>query len=99
MAQEQSLVLGEQSTRENRMVWVPALPMPETWGAAAAAAKSCQSCPTLHDPMDCSLPGCSVHGIFQARVLEWGDIAFPDTSGDSGTKTFTFERYDNASLI
>ena len=35
-----------------------------------------QSCPTLSDPMDCSLPGFSVHGIFQARVLEWGDIAF-----------------------
>ena len=31
-----------------------------------------QSCPTLHDPMDCSLPGCSIHGIFQARALEWG---------------------------
>ena len=31
-----------------------------------------QSCPTLHDPMDCSLPGSSLHGIFQARVLEWG---------------------------
>ena len=35
-----------------------------------------QSCPTLHDPMDCSLPGSSIHGIFQARVLEWGAIAF-----------------------
>ena len=35
-----------------------------------------QSCPTLRDPMDCSLPGHSVHGIFQARVLEWGAIAF-----------------------
>ena len=35
-----------------------------------------QSCPTLHDPMDFSLPGSSVHGIFQARVLEWGAIAF-----------------------
>ena len=34
-----------------------------------------QSCPTLSDPMDCSLPGYSVHGIFQARVLEWGAIA------------------------
>ena len=33
-----------------------------------------QSCPTLCDPMDCSLPGSSVHGIFQARVLEWGAI-------------------------
>ena len=35
-----------------------------------------QSCPTLRDPMDCSLPGSSVHGIFQGRVLEWGAIAF-----------------------
>ena len=35
-----------------------------------------QSCLTLSDPMDCSLPGSSVHGIFQARVLEWGAIAF-----------------------
>ena len=35
-----------------------------------------QSCPTLSHPMDCSLPGSSVHGIFQARVLEWGAIAF-----------------------
>ena len=35
-----------------------------------------QSCPTLSDLMDCSLPGSSVHGIFQARVLEWGAIAF-----------------------
>ena len=35
-----------------------------------------QSCPTLRNPMDCSLPGSSVHGIFQARVLEWGAIAF-----------------------
>ena len=35
-----------------------------------------QSCPTLRDPMDCSLPGSFVHGIFRARVLEWGAIAF-----------------------
>ena len=35
-----------------------------------------QSCPTLWDPMDCSLPGSSIHGIFQARILEWGAIAF-----------------------
>ena len=33
-----------------------------------------QSCLTLHDPMDCNLPGSSIHGIFQARVLEWGAI-------------------------
>ena len=37
-----------------------------------------QLCPTLSIPMDCSLPGSSVHGIFQARVLEWGAIAFSD---------------------
>ena len=37
-----------------------------------------QSCPTLSDPMDCSLPGFSVHGIFQAGVLEWGAIALSD---------------------
>ena len=40
-----------------------------------------QLCPTLRDPMDCSLPGSSVHGICQARVLEWGAIAF---SGELG---------------
>ena len=37
-----------------------------------------QSCPTLSDPMDCSLPGSSIHGIFQAIVLEWGAIAFSE---------------------
>ena len=35
-----------------------------------------QSCPTPSDPMDCSLPGSSIHGIFQAKVLDWGAIAF-----------------------
>ena len=40
------------------------------------AAKSLQSCPTLCDPMDCSLPGFSVHGILQARTLEWVAISF-----------------------
>ena len=38
-----------------------------------------QSCLTLSNPMDCSPPGSSVHGIFQARVLEWGAIAFSNT--------------------
>ena len=37
-----------------------------------------QSCPTLYDPMNLSLPGSSIHGIFQAKVLEWGAIAFSD---------------------
>ena len=48
----------------------------------AAAAKSLQSCPTLCDPMDCSLPDSSVHGIFQARVLEWDAIAFMGDARD-----------------
>ena len=44
-----------------------------------------QSCPTLSDSMDCSLPGSSAHGIFHARVLEWGAIAF--------SITYTMEHY------
>ena len=45
-----------------------------------------QSCPTLSDPMDCNLPGSSIHGIFQARVLEWGAIAFSYISLKLGEK-------------
>ena len=45
-------------------------------GAAAAAAKSLQSCPTLWDPIDGSPPGSSVPGILQARTLEWAAISF-----------------------
>ena len=41
-----------------------------------------QLCPTLRGPIDCSLPGSSVHGVFQARVLEWGAIAFSGLSDD-----------------
>ena len=44
--------------------------------AAAKSLQSCPTCPTLCDPIDGSPPGSSVHGIFQARVLEWGAIAF-----------------------
>ena len=49
-----------------------------------------QSCPTLRDPMDCSLPGSSVHGIFQARVLEWGAIAFSVRHHTCHQKTIAF---------
>ena len=45
-----------------------------------------QSCPTLSDPMDCSPPGSSVHGILQARVLEWNAIAFSDGTALASTK-------------
>ena len=44
--------------------------------AVPCDARSRQSCPTLWDPMDCSTPGSSIHGIFQARVVEWGASAF-----------------------
>ena len=50
--------------------------------AAAAAAKSLQSCLTLSDPMDFSLPGSSAHGIFQARALGWVAIAFSKWKGN-----------------
>ena len=45
-----------------------------------------QSCRTLSDPTDCSLPGSSVHGILQARVPEWGAIAFSRDLPDPGIK-------------
>ena len=56
------------------------------WGprTAAAVAKLLQSCPTLRDPIDGSPPGSSIHGIFQARVLEWGATAFSELKDYSG---------------
>ena len=48
----------------------------ESQALVLSASEVAQPCPTLCDPMDSSLPGSSVHGIFQARVLEWGAIAF-----------------------
>ena len=47
-----------------------------------------QLCPTLSDPMDCSLPGSSVHGIFQAKVLELGAIAFSGDGLDMSNGTY-----------
>ena len=46
-------------------------------------SKVTQSCPTLSNPMNCSLPGSSVHRIFQARVLEWVAIAFSDNNPET----------------
>ena len=43
-----------------------------------------QLCSTFPDPMDCSLPGSSVHGIFQAKVLEWVAISFSQSDGGTG---------------
>ena len=58
-----------------------------------------QSCPTLSDRMDCSLPGSSVHGIFQARVLEWGAIAFSEEFGVSRCKLLYLEWIKNQALM
>ena len=49
-------------------------------------SEAAQLCPTLSDPIDCSLPGSSIHWIFQARVLEWGAIAFSIIIGDWNAK-------------
>ena len=51
-------------------------------------SEAAQSCPTLRDPIDCTLPGTSVRGIFQARVLEWGAIAFSNKIPRMTIKTF-----------
>ena len=51
------------------------------------ASEVAQSCPTLFDPTDCSLPGSSVHGIFQARVLEWVAISFSRGSSQPRGRT------------
>ena len=52
---------------------------PKMFSGEKVHAKSFQLCVTLCDAMDCSPPGSSIHGIFQARVLEWGAIAFSET--------------------
>ena len=58
---------------------------------ACVSAESPQSCPTLHDPMDCSLSGSSVHGILQARILEW--VAVPSSRGSSLPRDQTWVSY------
>ena len=56
----------------------PKIPHAATKWEWESESEVTQSCPTLSDPTDCSLPGSSVHGIFQARVLEWVATAFSD---------------------
>ena len=57
------------------------LPFPSPMHESENQSEVAQSCPTLSDPMDCSLPAFSIRGIFQARVLEWGAIAFSEIKG------------------
>ena len=58
-----------------------------------------QSCPTPNDPMDCSLPGSSIHVIFQSRVLEWDAIAFSVTNLDSILKSRDITRPTKVHLV
>ena len=63
-----------------------------TWSVASTTegegeGEVVQSCPTLCDPMDCSLPGSSVHGILQARILEWVTISFSRGSSQPRDRT------------
>ena len=55
---------------------LPAEPQGKPKSPRVGESEVAQSCPTLCEPMDCSLPGSLVHGIFQARVLEWDAISF-----------------------
>ena len=65
-------------SQDNRHSWISQylFSSDKYLAAAAAAAKSLQSCPTLCDPINGSPPGSSVHGISQARILEWVAISF-----------------------
>ena len=58
-----------------------------------------QLCPTLWDPMDCSLPDSSVLGIHQARILEWVAIPFPGYLPNPGTESRAFELQENFLLL
>ena len=69
----QGIFLNQES---NRGLALQADSLPTELSEAESESEVAQSYPTLCDPMDCSLPGFSVHGIFQARVLEWVAISF-----------------------
>ena len=71
------------SLRFSRQEHRSGLPFPSTLYESESESEVAQSCLTLHDPMDCSLPDSSVHGSFQARVLEWDAIAFSYTEKKS----------------
>ena len=65
----------------SRQEYWSGLPFPSPMHESEKWSEVAQSCPTLSDPMDCSPPGSCVHGILQARVLEWVAIAFSKVNG------------------
>ena len=68
------------------------------WMKVKSESEVAQLCPTLRDPMDCSLPGSSVHGIFQARILDWVAIAFSQSRWGR-RKTLTLKFMLSSSLL
>ena len=65
-----------------------------TQGIGSAHCEVAQSCLTLCDPLDCSLPGFSIHGILQARILEWVTISFSRGSSRPGDRTWVSHEAD-----
>ena len=65
-------------------------PAPQDAQVVLKWSEVCQSCPALCGPMDCSLPGSAVHGIFQARILEWAAISFSRGSSQPRDRTQVF---------
>ena len=68
---------GCPSEMQGQVIWVAPLRDYQKLSAPEVKVKV-KSCPTLSDPTDCSLPGSCIHGILQARVLEWGATAFSE---------------------
>ena len=66
------------------------LPFPSPMLKVKSESEVTQLCLTLRDPVDCSLPGSSIHGILQARVLEWVAIAFSDSLAEATSILFSF---------
>ena len=66
------------------------LPYSPHWNCYATLCSDAQSCLSLCDPLDCSLPGSSLHGIFQARILEWVAISFSKGSSPPRDQTWVF---------
>jgi len=83
-----SLLKSRDITLPTKVCLVKAIVFPVVmYGCEKKESEVAQSCPTLCDPMDCSLPGSSVHGIFQARVLEWVAISFSRESSRPKDRT------------
>ena len=82
------LYLGMKPTKKTHVPYRKngATPSPDIWAWCLLVLVT-QSCPTLCDPMDCSPPGSAVHGILQARILEW--VAIPFSRGSSPPRNWT----------